>query len=89
MQAQYYFLEIDAQGHGSGLTLLWRNEGGVEIVDSTTNFIDFVVSNDQVGRWRYTGFYGYPERNRRVDAWNLLRDLSSKSPLPWCIIGLQ
>ncbi|KAL8119749.1 hypothetical protein AgCh_017015 [Apium graveolens] len=38
-------------------------------------------------KWRYTGFYGFPERSRRVESWNLLRNLSTVSTLPWCIIG--
>lgn len=41
----------------------------------------------EVGRWRYTGFYGCPERARRVESWNLLRELAGESRLPWCIVG--
>ncbi|KAL8128213.1 hypothetical protein AgCh_014971 [Apium graveolens] len=81
------FGAVDAQGHGGGLALFWKNEGGVVITDNTQNFIDFEVSNDQVGRWRYTGFYGYPERERRTESWDLIRNLSHASELPWCIIG--
>lgn len=57
------------------------------ITESTQNYIDFEVTNEQVGRWRYTGFYGYPERDRRVESWNLIKILAHKSVLPWCIIG--
>ncbi|PNX68166.1 endonuclease/exonuclease/phosphatase family protein, partial [Trifolium pratense] len=39
------------------------------------------------GNWRLTGFYGYPEGSRRRDSWNLLRQLSQRSNLPWCVIG--
>lgn len=78
---------VDAQGHGGGLALLWKNEGGIVIKDSCSNFIDFEVSNDQVGRWRYTGFYGFPERGRRRESWDLLKNLAGRSLLPWCIIG--
>lgn len=31
--------------------------------------------------------YGYPERSRRQESWNLLRHLSRLSPLPWCVLG--
>lgn len=78
---------VDAQGHGGGLALFWKNEGGVVITGSSQNFIDFEVSNEQVGKWRYTGFYGYPERERRAASWDLIRNLTHKSALPWCIIG--
>lgn len=40
-----------------------------------------------MGRWRYTGYYGYPERGRRAEAWDMLRQLATSSALPWCIIG--
>lgn len=78
---------VDCQGHGGGLALFWKNEGGVQITDSCGNYIDFEVANEQTGRWRYTGVYGYPERGRRMEAWNMLRDLAGRSSLPWCIIG--
>ncbi|XP_074322934.1 uncharacterized protein LOC141659900 [Apium graveolens] len=78
---------IDVQGHGGGLALIWKNEGAVQIINSCNNFIDFEVNNEQTGRWRYTGYYGIPDRTRRVESWNMLRDLSVASVLPWCIIG--
>lgn len=75
------------KGTGGGLALFWKNEDAVQIIDSSNNYIDFEVSNDQVGRWRYTGVYGYPERRRRVEAWNMISMLAQKSSLPWCMIG--
>lgn len=78
---------MDAQGHGGGLALLWKHIGRIEITKSAQNYIYFKVTNEQVGRWRYTGFYGCLERGRRNGSWNLLRSLKHKSLLPWCIIG--
>lgn len=40
-----------------------------------------------MGRWRYTGFYGCPEKERRRESWDLLRELYARSSLPWCVIG--
>lgn len=57
------------------------------VTEVSNHFIDFEVENDQVGRWRYTGFYGCPDRNRRRESWDLIRSLAAKSDLPWCIIG--
>lgn len=37
--------------------------------------------------WRFTGFYGAPERNRRHETWNLLKNLAPRSPLPWVVMG--
>lgn len=78
---------IEAQGHSGGLALLWKNEGGCTILDGSKHYIDFEVENNQVGRWRYTGFYGCPERERRRDSWDIIRNLAGRSALPWCIIG--
>ncbi|XP_074327140.1 uncharacterized protein LOC141665057 [Apium graveolens] len=78
---------VEAQNHGGGLALIWKNEGGVEIKGSCNHYIDYEVVCEQVGRWRYTGFYGCPERQRRQESWELLRKLSGDSTLPWCIFG--
>ncbi|XP_074352985.1 uncharacterized protein LOC141692145 [Apium graveolens] len=81
------YCAVDAQGHGGGLALFWKTEGGVTVRDVCHNYIDFEVVNEQIGRWRYTGYYGFPERGRRRESWNMLEDLAGKSSLPWCIIG--
>jgi len=39
------------------------------------------------GKWCLTGYYGFPKNSRRKDAWQLLRQLSNTSILPWCILG--
>ncbi|XP_074327915.1 uncharacterized protein LOC141665830 [Apium graveolens] len=78
---------IEAQGHSGGLALLWKNEGGCTILDGSKHYIDFEVENSQVGRWRYTGFYGCPKRDRRRESWAILGDLAGRSTLPWCVIG--
>lgn len=66
---------------------MWKNTGSVEIKGSCNHYIDFEVACDQVGRWRYTRFYGCPERYRRHESWNLLRGLAGESSLPWCVVG--
>lgn len=78
---------VEAEGHSGGIALLWKNEGACRVTAANKHFIDFEVENDQVGRWRYTGFYGCPEAGRRSESWNMLRMLASQSNLPWCIIG--
>lgn len=45
-----------------------------------------VVLQNSSPKWRLTCFYGYPERDRRRDSWDLMRQLSSNSTLPWIII---
>ncbi|XP_074328042.1 uncharacterized protein LOC141665954 [Apium graveolens] len=81
------FISIEVQGHSGGLALLWKNEGGCTVIEATRNYIDFEVENEGVGRWRYTGFYGCPERQRRRESWGMLLNLRERSNLPWCVIG--
>lgn len=45
------------------------------------HYFDFEVEHDQVGRWRYTGFYGCPERDKRRESWGMIYELASKSDL--------
>lgn len=51
------------------------------------NYINMEVGDNSKGNWRLTGFYGIPDRSKRKDSWNLLRNLAGMSQLPWCIIG--
>jgi hypothetical protein len=46
-----------------------------------------IVEDREAGDWILTCYYGFPERARRRDAWDLLRELRDTSSLPWCIIG--
>lgn len=62
---------MDTRGHGGGLTLFWKNEGNIMVTNSCQNFIDFEVVHEQLGRWRYTGYYGFPKRGRRTEAWGM------------------
>lgn len=41
----------------------------------------------QIGRWCYTGFYGFSERRHRQESCELIQNLKSRSVLPWCILG--
>ncbi|XP_074351469.1 uncharacterized protein LOC141690581 [Apium graveolens] len=78
---------MEAQGQGGGLALLWKNTGGVEIKGSSNHYIDFEVECTQMGRWRYTGFYGCPERSRRQESWDIIQSLAIRSNLSWCMLG--
>lgn len=67
--------------------MIWKNEGGCKVIDSGNHFIYFEVENNQLGRWRYTGFYGCLERGRSKESWNMLRSLAASSNSPWCVVG--
>lgn len=58
-----------------------------EVAESSQNHIDVIVSENGNASWRLSCYYGFPERERRSQAWDFFRSLASKSQLPWCILG--
>ncbi|XP_074376806.1 uncharacterized protein LOC141718321 [Apium graveolens] len=78
---------VDRVGRGGGLAIMWRSTVSCTISSSSTNHIDVEILHGSSPQWRLTCFYGYPERERRRDSWDLIRHLSSTSTLPWCIVG--
>ncbi|XP_074342053.1 uncharacterized protein LOC141679451 [Apium graveolens] len=78
---------VAGTGHGGGLALLWRHVANIKIESSSQNFIDAEVKIDDINKWRLTCIYGFPERSRRRDSWDLLKSLAAISSLPWVILG--
>ncbi|XP_031124299.1 uncharacterized protein LOC116026992 [Ipomoea triloba] len=79
---------VDSIGHRGGLALLWKEGTEVDIKSFSANHIDAEVclsSGDL--KWRFTGFYGCPERVRRSESWNLLKQLAVRNSLPWVVLG--
>lgn len=37
--------------------------------------------------WRLTCFYDFPERIKRKESWDLLRQITTKDTLPWGMYG--
>lgn len=52
---------IDKEGRGGGVCGLWRDSGLVYVTGNSRNQIDVEVLDQDVGRWRFIGFYGIPE----------------------------
>jgi hypothetical protein len=78
---------VDRIGRSGGLAVLWRNKLQCRILNYSQNFINVEVSSDNWSTWRCTGFYGFPEKERRRESWDLLRELAHDTSLPWCIMG--
>jgi hypothetical protein len=56
-------------------------------VNYSNNHITVEIVNSTLGSWRLTGYYGYPNGQRRRAAWNFLRSVSEQYAGPWCIFG--
>ncbi|KAK1381145.1 hypothetical protein POM88_027889 [Heracleum sosnowskyi] len=74
---------VDRVGRGGGLAILWKPCVNCSVLESSSNYIDVCISDNNVHVWRLMCFYGFPERVRRQDSWNLIRSLAASSSLPW------
>ncbi|KAL0345399.1 UNVERIFIED_CONTAM: putative mitochondrial protein [Sesamum radiatum] len=77
-------INVDSNGKGGGLMLLWRKDVNLIVHSFSSSHIDAGISSEAgTNGWRFTGVYGQPEVARRDDTWRLLRHLSSLSSRPW------
>ncbi|XP_019153870.1 PREDICTED: uncharacterized protein LOC109150416 [Ipomoea nil] len=77
---------VDPDRRGGGLALLWKKNNTARLLSYTKNYVDVEVAiREKV--WRMTCFYGFPQRHRRREAWQLLSGLRDKSTLPWVALG--
>ena len=67
--------------------LFWKNEVQVTVEDSHRYFIDVIIDKNKETEWRFTRFYGELETYRRMEAWNKLRGLNTRSGIPWLCVG--
>lgn len=80
-------LVVEPQGRSGGLALHWKEKEQAELLSLSHNHIDVRVHVDDFREWRLTGIYDEPDRSQRRKTWDLLRNLSRDSNLPWCTIG--
>ncbi|KAL0402472.1 UNVERIFIED_CONTAM: hypothetical protein Slati_4277100 [Sesamum latifolium] len=86
----FFGVNVDSQGKGRGLILLWRKDVNLVVHSFSYSHIDASVFNEEgLEGWRFTGIYGHPEAARREETWHLIRKLcilKSTMALRW---GLQ
>jgi hypothetical protein len=78
---------VDRIGRSGSLALLWKNTITCNVISYSQNFINVEVGSDRWSHWRFTGFYGFPDHDRRRESWDLLRALATDTSLPWCVMG--
>lgn len=81
------YWSVNCVGRSGGLLLLWDRTVQCSIDDFDSNHIDVHMLNNNVPVWRLTGFYDFPDKVQRRESWEFLKNLSSKSQLPWVIVG--
>lgn len=78
---------VDKVGRNGGVAFFCRNSLKCEIVSYSFHHVDVCIDDARKGKWRITGFYGFPERTCRRESWALLRRLAGTLSLPRCVIG--
>lgn len=66
---------------------MWKSSVKCQITIYSQNHIDVVFLESNVESWHLSCFYGYPDRERRRNSWEIIRRLANLSTLPWCIWG--
>jgi hypothetical protein len=81
-------ITVEPVGRSGGLAFLWMDTREVEIINyslrhisATIRLVDFDFS------WKFTGFYGHPDRAMREESWQLLNHLSIYNPQDWFCVG--
>ncbi|XP_074347084.1 uncharacterized protein LOC141685904 [Apium graveolens] len=81
------YFAVDKVGREGGLAIMWKRFVGCNVIDFSNNHIDVHIMEGSNVDWRLTCYYGFPERDRRQNAWHFLRGLVRYDSIPWCIVG--
>ena len=84
----YHGLFVDARGRSGGLGLLWLETVTMNLLSCSLHHIDVTIQweNDD-NLWRFSGIYGWPEKQLKEKTRELIHDLRAPSNLPWLIGG--
>ena len=69
-----------------GLALLWKEDVELHVKTYSPHHIDALIKGEN-SVWRFTGFYGWLEEQRKRDSWQLLKHLHARSLHPWLCCG--
>lgn len=81
---------VGSFGRGGGLALLWSHEVKIKVQSCDKLHIDVAVLDPDTDEeaWRFTGFYGEPQREMRHRSWDLLKLLNTRANLPWLCVAI-
>lgn len=78
---------VEAQGHSRGIAFYGKNKEEASLNSFGKIHIDFTITVHGWKKFRLTGLYGEPDLAKRRETWQLIRNLSATTDLPWCLIG--
>ena len=67
--------------------MFWKKDFNLQVLSSSHNHIDVLINGGKENVWRFTGFYGAPETQLRMESWNLIRELNNRFSVPWLCGG--
>lgn len=67
--------------------MLWKEEVDLHVQTCSPNHIDALIFIDVNPTWRWTGFYGWLEEQRKKESWHLLKHLHSRCFFLWLCCG--
>ena len=67
--------------------LYWKDSINLKVEGSSKNYIDAIIDKNTETKWRLTSFYWKPETARRIEAWDIVRNLNSQLDSPWLCCG--
>ena len=68
---------------GGGVVLFSKKGFKIDVESSSLNHVNVLINKNKEDGWRFTGFYGEPLTQRRMELWNLLRNLQGRFSVPW------
>ncbi|CAN0876220.1 hypothetical protein LINGRAHAP2_LOCUS11181 [Linum grandiflorum] len=78
---------VDAEGHSGGVCVMWKEGEEVKVIGFGRNLIIMEVTENGTNPFILTAYYGYSQRHRRKDVWNLLRTIARPEHETWCCMG--
>ncbi|CAN0881461.1 hypothetical protein LINGRAHAP2_LOCUS14251 [Linum grandiflorum] len=78
---------VDGEGHSGGVCVMWKEGEEVKIIGFGRNLIIMEVTENGTYPFILIAYYGYSQRHRRKDAWNLLRTIARPEHEAWCCMG--
>ena len=82
-----HMFDVPRRNKAGGLVLFWKEDFKLDIATFSANHIDTIINKNQEDEWRFTGFYGEPDTQKRHESWTKLRQLKRRSGSPWLCAG--
>lgn len=74
---------MDVEGRKRGLAVIWKDTSRCSVMNITRNFINILIQDELKGEWRLTCYYGFPERTKRCQAWDMISEIPNRSNITW------